>query len=90
MTENSAHRHVLIELSLTHNSVIEKIIGYKYRNGEFTEYALQDGNNYWEVSLMGGAEYEIHGKGFSPEVGSNTIIFDQDRNYHPYTGSFVA
>ena len=39
---------------------------------------------------MGGAEYEIHGKGFAPEVGSNTIIFDQDRNYHLYTGPFVA
>jgi hypothetical protein len=67
----------------------EKIIGYRYRDGE-AEYALQDGNNYWEVSLMGGAEYEIHGKGFAPEVGSNTIIFDQDRNYHLYTGPFVA
>ena len=39
---------------------------------------------------MGGAEYEIHGKGFSPEVGSNTIIFDQDRHYYPYTGPFNA
>ena len=40
--------------------------------------------------MMGGAEYEIHGKGFSPEVNKNTIIFDQEAWFKPYTGDFIA
>ena len=40
--------------------------------------------------MMGGAEYEIHGKGFAADVSKNTIIFDQETWFKPYGGDLIA
>jgi hypothetical protein len=58
-----------------------RIIGYRYSDGE-TAYAYQTNSNYhYQCSLMGGAEYVIHGKGFASTSGLNTITFEQESHW---------
>ena len=77
---NSSHQ---TPSSNTFFNFVEKIIGYRYRDGT-DEYAYH-GNYHWICSIMGGAEYVIHGKGFSPELRDNKILLEMDSHWLPAT-----